>query len=313
MSITNYPFGVSSFGFPVTPNGMPFHSQTKYFFVDAVNGLDSYDGRSPEKALRTLARAHALMTDGKGDVAIVMPGSYAERLVPTKSHTKWISATPWNPGLTQIVGDGNEGPTVDVGSDYLEGFMLHGFEVDVPAGIQWPCVRLITSDEGASPAATASGYRGYVGNLQVRSNTTNKYPRYGLYLQGTTLCQFGPMLFSGCQIGIGLGGSAENNPSDLDFWGPIVFYNNAVADIATIGSQAGPQNSTPGDRAVYDIWFKETHHRGGATNYLNLGVIAAARCMISDMVTAADVADDTMAVVPAGWTFFERQGRNIAS
>ena len=313
MGFTNFPHGVTSFGLPIV-GGLPFHPKTRYLFVDKVNGGSGLSGKAPDQAFNTLALAHAAMADGYGDVAVVFPGSYAERLVPTKSHCKFISATPWMPELTQIVGDGTAGPTVDIDTAAQEGFMLYGFELDVPSGVEQPCLRTETDDAAASPAAGASGVRGYVGNISVRSNLTRRDPRCGVLIAGGTLLKFGDMFISGCEIGIGLTGSDSNNCSDVDFEGRIVFRDNVQADIATVNSKT--DGATPADRAVSRIWFRETHHldeSGGVTRYLNLGAIAATRCMISDMVTAQDVADGTMAIVPAGWTFMERAGRNIAS
>ena len=54
--------------------GMPVGSlyNGKWFFVDPANGADGNSGRSPDRALATLYRAHALMTAGKNDVCVLI-------------------------------------------------------------------------------------------------------------------------------------------------------------------------------------------------------------------------------------------------
>lgn len=317
MGLTNFPHGVTSFGFPVVPGGVPFHTNTRYIFVDTARGSDArvIQAVSAKEPVKTLGRAGALMADGYGDVAIVQPGSYAERLVPTLSHAKYISATPWMPRLTQIVGDGTNDHTVDIGQAAQEGFMLYGFEIDVPNGVEKCAIITRSDDATASPSAGASGYGGYIGNCEVRSNLTRKDPRCGILIAGGTLLKFGNLFLSGCEIGIGFCGNSVNMPSDIEFEGRIVFRDNVIADIATVTNEDSP--ITIMSQELKRIWFNETHHldeSGGVTRYLNLGSIAAVRCGISKMYTAQDIADGTMALVPAGWTFHEVPAtRNIAS
>ncbi len=71
MALTNYPNGLSSFGIPVLGGAnVPFNGT--YFFVDAVRGSDGNRGLSPDNALRTVYKAHSLMTDGNNDVCFVI-------------------------------------------------------------------------------------------------------------------------------------------------------------------------------------------------------------------------------------------------
>lgn len=64
--------GVTSFGVPVLPYGVPFGAQSKVFFIDPVKGLDGNDGRTPQKALKKVSKAHSLMTAGNNDVAYLI-------------------------------------------------------------------------------------------------------------------------------------------------------------------------------------------------------------------------------------------------
>lgn len=71
MSITNFPNGVSSYGVPVNGNEIPFtigaNGTGKTFYVDPTNGSDGNDGRTPEKALATVAQAYSLVTTNAHD------------------------------------------------------------------------------------------------------------------------------------------------------------------------------------------------------------------------------------------------------
>lgn len=71
MSLTNFPNGVTSFGVPVIGGvgGVPFSGN--YYFVDPVNGADGNPGTT-ELPLKTLYGAHAKMTAGNNDVAIIV-------------------------------------------------------------------------------------------------------------------------------------------------------------------------------------------------------------------------------------------------
>ena len=72
MGLTNFPNGVSSFGIPILggAGGVPFTGN--YFFVDPLNGSDGNKGTSADRALKTLYKAHSLMTAGNNDVAILI-------------------------------------------------------------------------------------------------------------------------------------------------------------------------------------------------------------------------------------------------
>ena len=76
MPLTNFPNGVSSFGLPLVP-GIPLPFTGKFFWVDPVNGNDGYDGSSPTRALQSLYRAQALMTEGANDCALLMSNGLA--------------------------------------------------------------------------------------------------------------------------------------------------------------------------------------------------------------------------------------------
>jgi hypothetical protein len=82
MPITNFPFGVSSFGVPVLP-GLPT-TTGKVLFVCNASGANGSDGNpgTPTQPLATVDQAIGLCTSAKGDVIVVMPG-HAETVTAT--------------------------------------------------------------------------------------------------------------------------------------------------------------------------------------------------------------------------------------
>jgi hypothetical protein len=60
-------------GMGAVPAVSPF---AKVFFVDGTNGSDTSDGRSPDRAVATIAQAIALSTSGAGDHIVIAPGTY---------------------------------------------------------------------------------------------------------------------------------------------------------------------------------------------------------------------------------------------
>lgn len=99
-SLTNFPFGVSSFGMPVLggANGLPFTGN--YWFVKPSSGLDGNSGNSPQQALKTIARALELATANNNDVIFLISESNT-----ASATTDYQSATlTWNKDLTHLIG-----------------------------------------------------------------------------------------------------------------------------------------------------------------------------------------------------------------
>lgn len=90
MPVTNFPQGVSSFGAVVTGGGNPImpRSVGNVYYVDQTSGNDALDGLSPDKAVATLSRAHALMTADQDDVAVVF-GAVANIAVRETATLAW--------------------------------------------------------------------------------------------------------------------------------------------------------------------------------------------------------------------------------
>lgn len=88
MGLTHFPNGVSSFGMPVLPYGLPVSINQKIFFVDPANGSDSNDGLSPETALATVTAAYALCTANQHDIVFYIAGSSGLNLSATLTWAK---------------------------------------------------------------------------------------------------------------------------------------------------------------------------------------------------------------------------------
>jgi len=71
--LTNFPYGVSSFGVPMAGGGLPMSSSAvgKYIFVDATYGVDGNDGLSWESAVKTIAQAYSMVTTNHDDVIVL--------------------------------------------------------------------------------------------------------------------------------------------------------------------------------------------------------------------------------------------------
>jgi hypothetical protein len=101
MTATNFPYGVSSFGVPVLPAGIP-PGGTAYF-LDPTNGNDGYAGTSPDQAFKTLAVAYAALTANQNDVLFYIANSgsitLSAALTWAKSYTHFVGlCAPTNVG-----------------------------------------------------------------------------------------------------------------------------------------------------------------------------------------------------------------------
>ena len=72
MGLTNFPYGITSFGVPVLGGigGLPFTGN--WWFVDPVKGLDGNSGKSPSQALQSLYQAQNKAVEGNNDVVVLI-------------------------------------------------------------------------------------------------------------------------------------------------------------------------------------------------------------------------------------------------
>lgn len=77
MAITNFPYGLSSYGVPLLGSGGNIPASTgNYFFVSSVSPFASNgnDGSAPSRPKATIAGALSAATANNGDVIVCMPG-----------------------------------------------------------------------------------------------------------------------------------------------------------------------------------------------------------------------------------------------
>lgn len=94
MSVTNFPNGVSSFGLPVLPGGIPTSKDQKVFFVDPARGSDGASG-SFDSPLATITQALSLCTANQHDTVYYVSGSSSVTLT---------AALDWNKNYTHLIG-----------------------------------------------------------------------------------------------------------------------------------------------------------------------------------------------------------------
>lgn len=97
---TSFPTGLSSFGIPVLGGigGIPFTG--KYWFVKPSSGLDGNSGKSPSRAVKTIARALALATANNNDVIVLISESNTAASTTDYQSTSLL----WNKDLTHLIG-----------------------------------------------------------------------------------------------------------------------------------------------------------------------------------------------------------------
>jgi len=99
-SLTNFPFGVSSFGVPVLGGAFNIPFTGNYWFVKPITGLDGNSGNSPSSALTTVSHALSLATANNNDVIFLLSESNT-----ASATTDYQSATlTWNKDLTHLIG-----------------------------------------------------------------------------------------------------------------------------------------------------------------------------------------------------------------
>jgi hypothetical protein len=94
MPLTNFPFGITSFGYPIMPP-VPFSGDSIYYYVDVVNGNDGNSGTDPSQALKTIAKGYTLLRAGHYDTLFVIGLGTAFTLT---------AALVWAKDYTNLVG-----------------------------------------------------------------------------------------------------------------------------------------------------------------------------------------------------------------
>lgn len=157
MTLTAFPNGVSSFGVPVIPGG--FATRGNVFFLDPANGNDSYDGRDPAHAFKTLPVAYAALTANQNDILYYIAGASSISLAAefdwAKSYTHFIgSCAPTMTGMRSRIfataGDLDLTPLITISG----------------TGCMWKNIRVFhgVDDADALVAVSVTGNYGYYEN-----------------------------------------------------------------------------------------------------------------------------------------------------
>jgi len=93
MGLTNFPFGISSFGVPVLGGGGIPATKGNVYFVDYGAGSDGFDGTDMRHPLKTIAYAYSLCTSNNFDVIALIGSSthvLTEMLTVAKNRVSFI-------------------------------------------------------------------------------------------------------------------------------------------------------------------------------------------------------------------------------
>lgn len=277
-SITNYPFGMSSFGVPIYATGLlPFTGN--YFWVNETTGSDANAGTSPSAAFATLTAALAAAKDGNNDV-IFLTGTVHTTATTTwsKNQTHLIGLSAPN-GITprsriSQTGSTPFSPLVNVtgqGCIFMNIGTFHGF-ASATTQICW-------ADAGGRNYYQGCAILG-MGNATAAAQTGSRNLTVGSGGNGESL-------FVGCTIGLDtvqrtaanysvefLGGTPRNQFKDCLF----------TADIGSGGTGAGFINAATGsiDRTTIfkNCEFLNTVDSGGSTETQTMNVSSSAGGMI---------------------------------
>lgn len=102
---TNYPNGISSYGVPVFASGLGALAapQGEIYFVKPVTGSDGNNGKSIDKAFKTITQAYAACTANQNDIVFFIPeGNSADNSTSRLSET-----LTWAKDLTHLIGVNN--------------------------------------------------------------------------------------------------------------------------------------------------------------------------------------------------------------
>ncbi len=161
MGLTNFPYGITSFGVPVL-GGTPDPIMGSVFFVDSATGSNGNTGGEPSKAFATLDYAIGKCTANKGDTIYVMP-NHAETITGVGGITADIA------GITIVgLGSYNQRPRFLMDAGTTVTFVVSAADVTV---------RNIVFAGGHSDVATCFDVTGvgcWIDKCEFVQNTTDE-------------------------------------------------------------------------------------------------------------------------------------------
>ena len=256
--------------------GLRIRPQSVVFFVDENDpGANTFnDGTLPSAPLTTITLALARTVAGRGDVIMVMPGTYVENLIVANSDVSIIGAIDGIPPVISPVAAG-VALTVTAAGFYMENVTVDGLTTGIPAVMTGNNLKLVNCS--------------FINSLAAND---------GLTLLGLMpVANIIGCLFSGNAVaGLRLENTALGVHPELVNIEGCLFNGNTTNSIADTDNAAG--GDTFGTLLVHSNRFIET---GAAYVYINLLDPAAAGLgLISDNYFAdADVVAAQI-VRPAG-------------
>ena len=109
--LTNFPGGASSFGIPLMGGGGIPATFGDVFFVDYRNGIDGNDGKSKDRAFKTLSQAYSKVTTNHNDIILVDGDS----TVAETAMITWAKNRVHVVGLNGPAGHYGQGAKISIG------------------------------------------------------------------------------------------------------------------------------------------------------------------------------------------------------
>jgi hypothetical protein len=262
-NLTNSPNGLSSFGIPVIPQGIPFGRDSKTWMVDPRYGLDGNDG-SIERPFKTLVKALASARADKNDVVFLIATSNSAS-VTTSTQTATLD---WNKNLVHLVGIC--APTIvsqrarigNAAASALSPVMTVSANGCVISNVQ---IINEIADATALLAVEVTGERNYFKNVHFAGITNATQSAAGA--ASLKITAGAENVFEGCTIGL------DTSSYDADATGILcdaVATRNLFVDCLIQGyiTAAGYAHVTIADAQGIDrwLWFKRCIFVAESTN-----------------------------------------------
>jgi len=222
---TNFPNGVYSYGIPLFPAGIPL-TQGNVWHVKPRTGNDANNGKSPNAAFKTLAKAHTAAVADQNDVVLL----YAESNTAANT-TDYQSATlTWSKDLVHLVG------------------------ACAPSKFsQRARIAQLSTATGVSPLVNVTADGCYFANFSIFHGVADATSLVALQVTGTR------NVFENVHIaGIGDATMSAPGAASLKLNGASeCVFRNCIIGLDTISRDADPNGEIWFDGAASRIWFED--------------------------------------------------------